>query len=439
MPISCAYICGRMGYDFCEISSIDKLCSLSSPFPFNIAGINEAILFPEQYILSTPSYNFVFDQNKAAQLSGSIVLKQGAEGYRFRFTTETGSFSEKMQENGDGVFYDQLFSINIPKDRPEITWLKYRMSRSRYTALIRDANGHTKIIRNLRVKFDMDSGKSNTDYNGHTMYARKAATIPALHWNLSSTLALESLFSESLISFDNHYIKFDNGWQPTQKIELPNTPISIEGIYAVYNNTMVLQPGTDFTLNGKTITLSFDDEPLATNSAGEFTFFYACNRIGQGISTFHQETIQKTTTYTSGETITLSNTPADIDHINIRLNQSVTLRPGVDFSLSGNTITLNFGDTPTVSSPDTFHILYIETGTDDVGGWKYYSHNSTSGLVANNTVSLPHTPVANSLLVRYDGALQLIPGTDFNLINNNEVQLLFDTDANSKLEFWYAY
>ncbi|MCH2046328.1 MAG: hypothetical protein MK212_19595, partial [Saprospiraceae bacterium] len=299
-----------MAYDFCEISSVSQLCELSS-LSHNIAGINEAILFPEQYILSTPTYSFVFDENKSAQLDGAIVLKAGATGYRFRFTSDTGSFSEKMGENSDGVFYDQLFTIDIPKDRPELTWLKYRMSRSRYTVLYRDKNGQTKIARNLRVKFDLDSGKSSSDYNGHTLLARKASTVPALHWNISSSSTLESLFQESRISFDAYYTIFDDGWQAGQKVNLPFEPLDIESVYAVYNNSLILQPGSDFLLQGNTITILFDDQPQSINSPSELSFFYACNKLNAGISSFHQQVIEKTASYLPGETLILDQAPAD--------------------------------------------------------------------------------------------------------------------------------
>jgi hypothetical protein len=428
-----------MAYNFCEIAAIPRLCTVDSGFSrHNIGGMNEAIFFPEGYILSTPSYTFPFDANKAATLDGTIQLKAGATGYRFRFTPDTGQFTEQMKEADDGVYYDQLFAINIPKDRPELIWLKHQMSRSRYTILYRDANGNAKIVRNVRTKFDLDTGKRGEEYNGHIMYARKASPKPALHWTLTPSAALESIFTTSNITFHSYYASIAEGWQPGKTITLPYTPISLESIYAVYNNSLVLIPSTHYTLNGTTVTLTFDDEALS-GSPGEIFFFYACNRLTDPIETFEQETFTKTASYSSGETITLSNSVADITNIQIRMNQAAQLRPGIDFTVSGTTVTLLFDSDPTVSAPDIFHVFYITTGTaETLSGWKYYKYFSLSGLNTDDTIELPHTPVANSLLVRYENALQLLPGTDYNL-SGNEFEILFDTDSVSKLEFWYAY
>jgi hypothetical protein len=430
-----------MVYDFCEINSVESLlCAIDSGFNrMNLGGMNEAIFFPESYILSFPSYDFSFDAAKAANLNGSITLKAGANGYRFRFTVDTGSFTEPMDENDDGIFYDQLFTISIPKDRPEITWLKHRMSRGRYTLLYRDANGITKALRNLRVKFDLNTGKRAEEYNGHIMYARKAAELPARHWQLPPTDALESIFQMANVQMDNHLVTLPEGWQAGKMIDLPFTPISLESIYATYNTSLILRPGTDFSLNGNTVTLNFNDDAI-TGSPGELLFFYAINKVGDGVSSFAQEVFSKTASYSSGETIVLSQSPADAEHLYIRMNRSLGLRPGTDFSLSGNVITLNFDGAPTPSDEDVFQVIYASLSSSplDISGWKMYSHFSATGLASGSIIELPHSPIANSLLIRYENVLQLIPGIGYNL-SGNEIEVLFDTHPKSRIDCWYAY
>jgi hypothetical protein len=428
-------------YDFAEIQSVEsKLCMLTGGFhPFNHGGMNEAIFIPEEYILTTPTYNFAFDAAKSAALSGSIVLKVGATGYHFRFTPDTGGFTESMQEDDNDIYFDQLFTISIPKDRPELTWLKYIMARQRYALLYRDANGTTKLLRNLRIKQDLNTSKRAEEYNGHIMYCRRSSVTPALHWQLAVSSALESIYTVSSIQMDVYFTSLTEGWQAGKKILLPETPLSLEAIYAVYNNSVILRPGTDFTIDGATVTLSFGDEAF-TGSPGEIQFYYGCNKLGDGISAFSQETFTKTATYTSGETITLATAPASIDHINIRYNQTTTLRAGIDFTLSGNTVTLQFGSSPTPTDTDIFQVCYADTDAAglSINGFKHFGHYSAGGLSTNDTITLPHTPIAGSLFVRYKDTFQLLPGTDYNTLNET-VTILFDTDAKSRLEFWYAY
>ena len=422
-----------MAYDFCEIDDVARICS------HNIGGLNEAVLLPESYILSFPSYDFAFDAQKSASLSGTITLRNGATGYRFYFTWETGSFAEPMQENDSGVYYDQSFTLNIPKDRPEITWLKHRMRQGRYTILYRDANGRVKAARNLRVKFDLNTGKRGEEYNGHVMTARKASVRPALHWTMNDGDSLETLYLLSNIQYDTLSVSLPEGWQAGKKVELPHTPISLESIYATYNNSLILRPGTHFTLQGKTVTLSFSDNPDG-GDAGNLMFFYAANRIGDGLKTFEQQTASKTAAYTSGETISLSGTPANADHIFIRMNQSLSLRPGTDFSISGSTVTLNFAGSPSISNPDTFHIYYatIDSSPAAISGWKHFSYFTAVGASLGTVIELPHTPIAGSLLVRLDDTLQLLESTDYNL-TNDELQILWDIPAKSRIDCWYAY
>lgn len=429
-----------MAYDFCEILSVEgMLCAIPAGYiRYNHGGMNEAIFLPESYIISFPEYSFSFDENKAAQLTGSIILRAGATGYRFRFTRDTGNFSEPMQENDDGPYYDQLFAISIPKDRPEITWLKQRMSRPRYALLYRDANGITKALRNLRVKMDLNTGRKAEEYNGHILYARKASELPAMHWNISPSSALETIFTVSSITLATYATSLAEGWQVGKKIQLPYTPINSESVVAIYNNVLHLRLGTDFTVSGDFVTLNFADIPDG-GGPGELTFFFAANRIASDISGFVQDISTKTSSYSSGETIVLPSSPADDGHLLITMNHTVALRRGVDYTLSGNTITLLFPGTPSGGDPDTFHCFYATSGSAlDIAGWKNYRHNMPTGLTTGSQFTLPHTPLANSLLLWYDGHLLLEPGVHYNL-NTDEVTIQFDTAAKSSIDAWYAY
>lgn len=429
-----------MAYDFCEIAPVEgMLCAISDGYSrHNIGGMLEAIFIPESYILSSPGYRFDFDADKEAQVSGSIVLRAGATGYRFRFTRETGSFAEPMQETDDGIFFDQLFTISIPKDRPEVTWLKHRMARPRYALIYRDANGITKALRNLRVKMDLNTGRLPQEYNGHVLYARKASDTPALHWDLSPSAALETLFTVSNITLAAYHTSLAGGWQAGRKIQLPYTPVSADAVVAMYNNAIHLRLGTDYTVAGDMVTLNFSDVADA-GGPGELTFLFAANRIAADIAAFVQHYAEKTSSYTSGETITLPSAPADAGHLFITMNNTLALRNGTDYSLAGDTVTLLFAGSPTGGDPDTFQCFYATSGTAlPIGGWKNYRHNMPTGAPSSTTFSLPHAPISNSLLAWYDNNLLLREGLHYNL-TGDEIEILFDTAAKSSIDCWYAY
>jgi hypothetical protein len=428
-----------MAYDFCEIAPVPRLCAVDYGFNrHNVGGMNEAIFFPENYVISFPPYNVAFAKADTPQLVGSIILRAGAVGYRFRFTPETGEYTEPQTETDDGVYYDQTFTLSIPKDRPEISWLKHRMSQGRYAMIYRDANGATKALRNLRVKMDLATGKAGADYNGHVLYARRAAIQPSWHWQLAPTSALESLFVESNISLDNYMVTLPQGWQAGRQIVLPFTPISSDSLLVVYNNVLYLLPGEHYTLNGATVTL-LDADAGTADAPGELLFFYACNRLENGLTGWEQEYFEKSTSYSSGETITLSTAPASLDHVHIRYNDALALRPGIDFSLSGTTITLLKSSTPPSGDPDRFFITYATAGLEPIAisGWTNYRHVGPA-LVATDTILLPHAPIAGSLFLKLEESFLLVPGLHYNL-TGNEVEILFDVPAGTVIDAWYCY
>lgn len=428
-----------MTYDFCELANIPRLCAVDSGYiRHNVGGMREAIVIPEKYILDFPSFNFSFSSASTDQLLGTILLRAGAVGYRFAFTADTGEFTEPMAETDDGVYFDQLFTLSIPKDRPELVWLKYRMRQGRYAIIYRDANGNTKALRNMRVRFDLATGKAGEEYNGQVMYARRAAATPSLHWVLPPTTALDTLFVESEIGLAIHQVTLATGWQAGKQIQLPFAPIDIESILLSYNNALFLLPNEHFTLSGQTITLLGADLALA-GSPGELLFYFAANRLNDAIASFAQETFTKTATYTTGETLPLAAAPHDVQHLIIIKDDLLTLRPGIDYSLATNVITLLAGGTPTVGAPEVFHVRYAQL--DDaaplsIQGWKNYRHGMA--VAENGTFSLPHTPLANTLFLKLEESFLLREGVHYNL-TGNEIEMLIAIDASSELDAWYAY
>lgn len=429
-----------MAYDFCTLANVEgKLCLINAGADqFNHGSVLETYVFLESDVVSFPTYNFSFDENGLAQLSGMIALRAGAEVYAFRYTPDTGSFTEGMNEADEGISYDQLLTISIPKDRPEITWLKHRMRFGRYAIIYRDANGLTKSMRDVRVKMDLNTGKVRSDYNGHVMYARRLMDKPALHFNLSPSLPITSLFEATVIALDLYQETLIEGWQTGKNITLPNIPFSPESAIVLYNSALKLKFGDHYTINGKVITLNFSDIP-EDGIAADIQVFYATNAPGTAIASFVQHTDTKTASYLSGETITLPSAPIDDQHLIAVWNDNLTLRLGTDYTLSGSTITLLFSGDPTPSDTDIFSFFYAVGGTAiTINSWKQYIYTAPSALTSGFTFELPHTPIADSLNIWFDSNFRLRPGVHYNL-SGNEVEILFDVDTSTIFDCWYAY
>ena len=352
-----------MAYEFCTLQNVEgKLCLITAGLDhFNYGGLLETYVFLEDEIVSFPNYSFAFDQNGSAALNGVIQLKAGAEVYAFRFTPETGSFTEPMGEDDDGITYDQLLTISIPKDRPEITWLKHRMRLGRYAILYRDSNGITKVLRDCRIKMDLNGGKVKSDYNGHVLYARRLSASPALHFTLDASLPITSLFESTVMAMDVYQETLIEGWQTGKNITLPNIPFSAESIMIVYNSSIYLRPGEHYVINGKIITLKFSDIP-EDGAAADIQVFYAYNDATPAIDDFDQHDHTIVGGYPINTTITLPSTPVNDQYLIAVYNDSLLLRLGTDYTLAGNTISLLFSKSPS-GDDDTFSFFYATTGT----------------------------------------------------------------------------
>ena len=428
-----------MAYDFCSIQEVEgRLCAIDSGLDkLNQGSVIEALFFREVDIISQPSYSFSFDSNNAATLDGLLVLKAGAIGYRFRFTPDTGRYSETQQENDDGVTYDQLFTLSIPKDRPEVVWLKVRMRFPRYAVIYRDANGNVKVLRHQRVKFDLNTGTSRTEYNGHILSARRLTDSPALHWSITPGATLDSIYTAASLVMDTVFSSLPEGWLVGKQISLNAAPVSPESVLVIYNQAIPLRYGEHYTVSGSTVSLLFNDD-VDGGTPGTIHCFYATNLVGTAIGAFNRHLAIKSAAYTSGETITLPTAPTDSQQLLVVYNDVLSLRPGIDYTISGSTVTLLFDGDP-AGDQDTFDFYYVsDTGSAlAITGWKQYPQPIISAQASGYTFDLPHTPITNSLLVRLDGMI-LRPGTHYNL-TDNEIEVLFALAADSRIDCWYAY
>lgn len=179
-----------MSAQIVRLQSIDKKLGLLDEGlnRLNVGGLLELYCIIPSDISSFPTYNFSFDSTKEAKASGDIDLLADSEVYVFRFTPATGGFTEKMSEDIDGVYYEQLLSISIPKDHPALTWIKQTMRRRRFLFIYRDSNGLIKLLNKqnegARVKFDLQIGNKSTDFNHTSISILRNSRTPAIFWDI---------------------------------------------------------------------------------------------------------------------------------------------------------------------------------------------------------------------------------------------------------------
>lgn len=436
-----------MPYSFLELADVQaRLCIITAGRDtYNHGGLSELYIIPDAQVVSVPAYSFAFGGPDAA-ITSPLRIASGAELYLFQFTPETGSFTEPSQENDDGVYYDQVVTVQIPKDRAAITWLKERMRYGRYTCIYRDRNGIVKYLPGMRAKWDLDTKTKPDDYNGHTLFLRRAAPTPALPIELpggiGSDLAAD-VFDIAVLRLDTHVVTQPSGWAAGQTIALPFAPVAPDAPILIYNDALKLRRGEHYNLVGSTITLLFPDVPDG-DAEGSIQVLAPYYGSTGPISSFVQHSATLSATYTSGQTIALPSAPANIEHLHVRLNAAVTLRPGTHYTLSGSTVTLLFGATLGVGEEDVFHFFYARTGAAaTIVGFRQFAFIESIELPSGYIFTLPHTPIAGSLLIWLNDALLLREAVDYNL-NDNEIELLFDIDESTVdsptvLDCWYAY
>ena len=158
---------------------------------FNMGGLMELYLIEHNSVVSLPAINLHFLSGKSAIANGDITVATDVEAYYMQFTPETASFVEQLKEDDHGTTFEQMLVVTVPKDRPEVTWMKFKTARGRYILIYRDNNGQTKILgkigKGLRLKFDLDTKNEFSGFNAHVMTARRTSIEPAVFWNLAAS------------------------------------------------------------------------------------------------------------------------------------------------------------------------------------------------------------------------------------------------------------
>lgn len=431
-------------FECCKLINVEgRLCAIGAGADqFNRGGLIELLVVCSDSILSIPAYNFLFDQNQSAVLNGQIQIAAGAEAYRFRFTPQTGGFVETMQETDDGIYFDQLLNVSIPKDRPEITWLKYKMKNKRYAIVYKDQNGIVKLLNHQRVKFDLDTKKKPAEFNGHVMTARRSVLKPSTHFTLTPGQSLEDLFEVTSLQFGSFRVTFPGGFSENQVIELPFMPLSGDATVVEWDHAVKMQLGTHYTVEQNKLRLKVSSG--AVDSPTVIQVYYVYQDQGSDVAGFNQHIHSFNAAYSSGQTIPLPSQPLSDSSLYCTYNDVLTLEQGTHYTVSGTTVTLLFDGTPIIGDEDIFNFFYPTGGSLlSINGFKQYVFKTTSALSSGFRIELPHTPISFSLMGWYDESVRMRQGYSYNLIGN-EVEILFDVAATPAdnptiFDFWYCY
>lgn len=127
---------GYQDFKFMVLSQIE-----SFPMIFNGKALTSVVLKPNQYLF---------------------------EGYG---TYESLVFSEKSEENVQGIFFEQLFAGFMPGDSQDHISLMEEMQRNYFILIAKDANGLMRLIGSpanpLSFKADFDSSGSRSGSRGY--------------------------------------------------------------------------------------------------------------------------------------------------------------------------------------------------------------------------------------------------------------------------------
>lgn len=435
-----------MSNEIIRVNNIDQLCRITAGWSkLNLGGLIEIIAFDEGAILSAPTYRYAFDENRKMQLDGKITLRQGAEFYYFKFTPDTGGFTEEEVDTENGVHYDQSLSAFFPKDHPEYTYVKHTMRNRRYAFLYRDSNGLVKLLRNHRTQSNLNTQTQQSQKNGHNFRTRQLSLAPAML--LIDPVSKDSVLTNIDLAFEDttpiYKVQrqiYAGGFTKGTTIQLNHPAIWTKSVQVWLNGTLTLKQGRDYNNSLDQITLCFDE-------AGESSIdvIYPTLNLGTAISAFNKHTATKTASYVSGEQFTLPSSPISSDHLKIIHNDTILLRHGIDYTLAGADVTILFDSDPTPTDTDTFTCFYTTGGGANLTlkGYDTFVIRTTLDIAVNTTYTLRHTPIANSVEVYLNDAVLLLEGTDYQ-VTNDEIEFLIqiDADANediNEVRVFHAY
>lgn len=399
-----------------EIKGIERLCQIAAGWSkMNLGGLIELYAFDERSIVKMPDYRFSFDAGKRYVLEGTIMLRKDAVFYRFQFTNDTARFTETQQENDQGVYYEQSLNAIFPKDRADLIWLKHTMRNNRYTLLYRDSNGIVKVLRNQRVKFDLDTGTTQSDKNRYGFQSRRLSKFPApvLADPITDEEVIDDIstaFEETTISFARQVQQYPAGIVDGVSIQMNQPAFTTRGYQVILNQAVYLKRSRDFVTSTEKITFKTNVE-----GASRIDIIYPVEDVADAIAGFGKYIETYTAAYAAGTSFQLPNEPISDEHLKIIYNDTLLLEQGTDYNRVGDTIFLLFDGSPTATDTDTFHCMFSHASGSsiDIQGWDNFTIRTTRDIEPNTAYKLKKLPINGSIEVYLNDAILLREGTDY--------------------------
>jgi len=156
----------------------------------NRGGLSELYLILPSSISVLPSYNLYEDATGQFNINAThITLLANSEVFRLRFLPDSAKYSETQKEDDNGILYEQILKLDLPKTRAEVTWLKHKVRRRRYVAIYRDNNGLVRILgtkeRGFQFQFKEDISGENNFYE---VTGKLNALAPAPFWSITGEI-----------------------------------------------------------------------------------------------------------------------------------------------------------------------------------------------------------------------------------------------------------
>jgi hypothetical protein len=122
---------------------------------------------------------------------GGIVLQDDALIHDWLFSSSRGTYEEKSLTTVQGIGYDQLIKLVLPRDAPETTLALMQMTGRKWMAVYTDANGLIRLVgtpkQPLRFGHFLSIGQ-----NERILTWTSVARLPAIYMNVADTLALSA-------------------------------------------------------------------------------------------------------------------------------------------------------------------------------------------------------------------------------------------------------
>lgn len=127
--------------------------------PANIGHLERAFFLFQKDVTGVPTISDIFNTNVV--LRGFIGIAGGSSPLRLYFTPRSERFVETSKITKHGKRYEVTLTLEVPKDRAEVSSTLQAISNNKVLITYKDRNGQIKIIQNLRLEDNAEVGSGN--------------------------------------------------------------------------------------------------------------------------------------------------------------------------------------------------------------------------------------------------------------------------------------